>query len=257
MNQRNQGRFTVELGQAAPARRRAVRSSVIRLRASFLLLALLLSGCGWDGHLTVFGYTTRPNYDEHIKTVYVPIFENRTFRRGWEFELTRAVIREIEAKTPFKVVADRDKADTELIGTIISMNKLIINRNQLNEVREGETTLGVEVYWRDLRTGEILSSGRRTGEAPLPPIVNEPLQELPAGTIAPPTAPGDMGRPAAGIASGPVPPGGPGVPPQPPPTLVQSIATFIPELGESLTTAQKKNTERLAVQIVAMMEKPW
>jgi hypothetical protein len=40
-------------------------------------------------------------------------------------------------------------------------------------------------------------------------------------------------------------------------TLVQSLGGFIPELGESLTTAQKKNVDRLAVRIVDLMEMPW
>jgi hypothetical protein len=38
---------------------------------------------------------------------------------------------------------------------------------------------------------------------------------------------------------------------------VQSLAGFIPELGESLATAEKKNVDRLAIQIVSMMEIPW
>src|SRR6266446_6128424 len=74
-------------------------------------LALLLPSCGWDGQFTVLGYTTRPNYDCTIHSVRVPIFKNVTFRRGLEFDLTRAVIREIEAKTPFKVVAAGCAAD--------------------------------------------------------------------------------------------------------------------------------------------------
>ena len=68
-----------------------------------------MASCESWGHFTFLGYTTRPNYDECIKTVYVPIFDNKTFRRGMEFDLTRAVIREIEAKTPFKVVDDPNR----------------------------------------------------------------------------------------------------------------------------------------------------
>ncbi len=84
-----------------------------------------------------------------IRTVYVPIFKNHTFRRGYEFHLTRAVVREIEAKTPYKVVSNCESADTELVGTIITFTKRVINANQLNEVREAETTLGVEVVGSD------------------------------------------------------------------------------------------------------------
>jgi hypothetical protein len=110
------------------------------------------------------------------------------------------------------------------------LNKNILNRNQLNEVREAETVLAVEVIWRDRRTGDILSRPRAPGEPPLgPPAVPAPI--LPDGTIAPP--------------------------PPATPTLVQSVGGFIPELGGSISSARKENVDRLAIQIVSLMEKPW
>lgn len=185
-----------------------------------LAMAALLSSCAGDGHFNILGYSTAPNYDASIVTVHVPIFQNISFRRGLEFDLTRAVIREIEAKTPFKVVSSPENADTELTGKIIGRNKALINYNQLGEVRDAETTISVEVVWRDLRKG-------RHGE-----ILSQPA----------PTQPGQM----------PPPPGSP-----PPPVLVQTVASFIPELGGSLTTSEKQNIDRLAVQVVSMMEKAW
>ncbi len=189
-------------------------------RTVFLLAAtLLLPSCESGGHFSLLGYTTRPNYDCSIRTVRVPLFKNNTFRRGVEFDLTRAVIREIEAKTPFKVVGQDCAADTELTGTIVALNKNIIGRNQLNEVREAETVLAVEVIWKDLRSGECLSGPRPAPGTP-PPL--------------------------------------PGTPPVPArPVIVQSVGGFIPELGESLATAEQKNVNRLATQIVSMMETPW
>ena len=82
-------------------------------------------------------------------------------RRQIPFDLTRAVIREIEAKTPYKVVSDRSRADTELTGTVMSLMKNLVNRNQLNEIREAETVLTVGIVWKDLRTGEYLSKQRK------------------------------------------------------------------------------------------------
>lgn len=195
-----------------------------------LACAVVLPSCSSDGNFTVLGYSTQPQYNPNIRTIYVPIFQNLTFRRDMEFDLTRAVIREIEAKTPYKVVSSKEGADTELTGTIISFNKNMLNRNQLNEVREAETTLAVEVVWRDLRSGEVLTQPqRKPGVTPtLPP----PAALTPDG---PPDAP----------------------PPPPPPVLVQSVATFKPELGESITTAAQANVNRLAIQIVSMMEMPW
>jgi hypothetical protein len=209
---------------------------------------LLLSACSEDRNFTIFGYSTRPNYDTSIRTVRVPIFKNLTQRRGLEFDLTRAVVREIESKTPYKVVAANCDADTELTGTIISYNKNILNRNQLNEVREAETTLAVEMIWRDLRTGEILTRPRRGQVTPAAPFIPGPgmlpeTDNIPAPNSNTPPPPG-----------APLPPG---ATPPPPPVLVQSIGSFIPELGESITTAYQRNVNRLAVQIVSMMEKPW
>ncbi|MBX7104168.1 MAG: hypothetical protein K1X57_08800 [Gemmataceae bacterium] len=194
-------------------------SRTMRRLIVMLAVMLPLAGCESGGHFSMFGYTTRPNYDPCIKTVYVPIFQNKTFVRGLEFDLTRSVIRTIEEKTPFKVVSDRDKADTELLGTIVAFNKNILNRNQLNEQRETETVLTVAVVWKDMRTGDTLSG---------------PKVSPPPGAVEP------------GVA-----------PPPPPPVMVTSTASFIPEVGQSITTAKQVNTNKLATQIVALMEKPW
>jgi hypothetical protein len=222
----------------------------LTLSAALVSILLLLTACSENRNFTILGYSTQPNYDTSIRTVRVPIFKNLTQRRGLEFDLTNAVVREIELKTPFKVVGANCDADTELTGTIISYNKNILNRNQLNEVREAETTLAVEVVWKDLRTGEILTRPRRGETTPAAPFL-----------AAPGLLPGQEGiavtqQPANAATQQPGAPVLPGTPP-PPPVLVQSIAGFIPEVGESLATAYQRNVDRLAVQIVSMMEKPW
>ena len=182
-----------------------------------ILIVTMVSGCGWDGHLTFLGYTTKPNYNCDIKTVYVPIFKNNSMFQQMEDELTRVVIQEIESKTPYKVVNSPAEADTELLGKIVSLNKTLINSNQLGEIREAQTILSVEVVWRDLRPGhlgECLSNPQPTG------------RKVPQA---------------------------PGAPPQPP-VLIQSYGSLIPELGGSLATAKQENIQRAATQIVSMME---
>jgi hypothetical protein len=183
------------------------------------LASLLLASCEEGGHFTFLGYTTRPPFNLDIHTVRVPIFKNETFYRGLEFDLTDAVIREIELKTPYKVVTAGDPADTELTGKIITYSKNPVIFDQLNLIRQMETTLAVEVVWRDLRAGH-------TGEVLSRPRPKPPGTEL----LTPPN------------------------PPAPPPVLFQSLATYEPELGSTLASAQKKNVDRLAVQIVSSME---
>jgi hypothetical protein len=241
-------------------------------------VALTLPSCESDGNFTILGYTTKPNYDCSIHTVRVPIFQNRTFRQGIEFDLTRAVVREIEQKTPFKVVGPNVDADTELTGIIVSYIKNTLNVNPLNEIREQETDLTVEVTWRNLRTGEYLSNPRKPGSSgpALPPLPGAgPISVAPgviaAGSASAPTNPGAsvaaLTPPASGTAPVvgadglPVPvvgPDGVPIPLQPKASvIVTSTGNFIPELGESLATAQQKAVDRLAVQITSMMEKPW
>jgi hypothetical protein len=209
---------------------------ILRLhRRAFLAaagsLVLGAAGCASDGHFELFGYTTRPNYDTTIHTVYLPTFGNHIFQsgpmRGMEFDLTRAVQRELESKTPFKVVSYREGADTELIGNVVGFNKNLINRTQFNEVREAELTLTVDVVWRDLRNKDVLSQPGPYGNQP-PPQPFDPSNPLPV--------------PA---------------PPQARPVVVTAVGRMIPELGESTATGIQMAINQAAVQIVSMMEKPW
>lgn len=186
-----------------------------------------LAGCAGDGHFSILGYTTRPNYDANIRTVYIPIFKNTTWQRGVEFDLHRAVVREIEQKTPYKVISDRDRADTELTGEITAYGKGLVNRNQLNEVREAEWGMTTEITWTDLRTGEVLSQPKGGPRTPAPP-------PLDPNNPPPPDA-----RPKVR------------------PVKISSVARMIPELGESQASAQQTLVNRLAVQVVSMMESPW
>jgi hypothetical protein len=261
-------------------------------RKALLALAgigLATPACTWDdmfawndGKPTLFWYRTAPNYDTRIKTVRLKIFKNNTPWAvvpvpGLEMQLTQALQREIEQKTPFKVV--QGNADTEISGSIKTFTKINLNYNQLNEVRECETTLVVEVLWKDLKTGEVLSAPSQRSIEPLPPAGLLPGQEdplnapnpVPGAPLQPPiiTAPNTPGGQPATMAGGPQPiappgvtpaPSGPGGTPgavQPQGVLVRSIAHFRPELGESISTAQQKNINRMAEQIVSMMEKPW
>jgi hypothetical protein len=249
----------------------------------------VVPSCEWDGNFTILGYSTKPLYDCSIKTIRVPVFKNKTFwvttpAPGMEMDLTRIVIQKIEQITPYKVVNGDGPTDTELLGTIISLTKIPLNYTQIYEGREWETTLTVEVTWRDCRTGEILSMpglkphqrpvlplapGSAMGQGPgmaFPPVLqppNQPSTEVeapPEGQPGGPSAPGGPAT-AAGTQLYPVDPVGsvdpyPRKPPYPV-VLIRSIGHYRPELGESLTTALWQNYDGMGVQIVSMMEKGW
>jgi hypothetical protein len=216
-------------------------------RRQFTILslnALGLAAAGCKGTPTFLGYKlgSAALYDTNIKTVYVPVFNNRAFQttpyRGIEVDITRAVVREIGAKTPFRVVSDTERADTEIKGVVVNISKNILNRNQQNLTREAEVVLTVDVLWRDLRTGKNLSSTQRQ----IPVLGQTP------GLPAPEPIPFDPSVPLP-----------PGITPEDSQLPVRLLATgrLIPELGESITTGEQKAVNALATQIVSMMEKPW
>ena len=86
----------------------------------------------------------------------VPIFGNKTFYRGLEFELTEAVIKEIQDRTPY-TVADERAADTVLRGTVSRVTQTRLSRVRRGGVpQEVEVGLVVDFQWIDLRTGRVL-----------------------------------------------------------------------------------------------------
>lgn len=87
----------------------------------------------------------------------VPIFTNRSFARGVEFQLTKALVSQLETATPYKVMP-RERADTILEGQItsVSMNPMS-NDLRANLPQEQLILLRVDFTWKDLRSGRILA----------------------------------------------------------------------------------------------------
>jgi hypothetical protein len=217
-------------------------------RRRFLSLSVLVplgaAGCRSEG-FSILGYQigTRPLYDPNISTVYVPLFNNRAFQwtpfRRIEVDITREVVRAIGQFTPYRVTSDCDRADTELLGNVASISKNIVNRNQQNQVREGEVVVQVDVVWRDLRDGTILSNPR--------------------------PAPGGRGRNPGSALDVPPVSFDPEIPPRPDqqpqelavPVRITATGRYIPELGETNASAAQRVENQIAVQVVSMMERKW
>ena len=128
---------------------------LFRHATSGCLLVLLLSGCG---------YTVGNGFSPDIKTVSVPIFENDTYRRGLEYQLTEAVQKEIQNRTPYRLARGTD-ADTRLTGRIMQVRKDVLGENNNDDPRQLQFSIMVRVTWENLRTGEILAQN----EVPVAP----------------------------------------------------------------------------------------
>jgi hypothetical protein len=112
-------------------------------------LMLLLTGCA--------GYSNTSLYPKEVSTVYVEMFDNQSFRRGIEYELTDALAKRIESQTPYKIVSNRDKADTVISGHITKVNESVLTtERQIGRALEKNVELRAVVNWKNLRTGELL-----------------------------------------------------------------------------------------------------
>jgi hypothetical protein len=164
------------------------------------LAAACFAGCG----RYVLG--TQTLYPPDIKTVYVQMFDSTSFRRGLGERLTEAIVKEVESRTPYKVVNSPD-ADSVLTGRIVNDNKGLLVTAPTAEPRYLLNNMRVEVSWVD-RKGSSLQNGQFV---PLPQTM----------------------------------------------TTVDANANFAPEIGMSVATAQQQDIDRIAQQIVSLMESPW
>ena len=103
------------------------------------------------------GYTHKTTFPQDVQSVQVKMFGNRTFYRGFEFALTEAIIKEIELRTPYKVVSN-DAADTRLQGSIVGINQVSLSRRRDSSLpEEMEIQMMVDFSWRNQRTGKVMT----------------------------------------------------------------------------------------------------
>jgi hypothetical protein len=149
-------------------------------------------------------------YAPNVRTVYVPVFQTDSYRTTPSIDvgerLTEAVCKEIEKRTPFKVVGSEAAADSVLTGRVVADTKRMVVESPTDQSRMVEMNYQVIVTWAD-RGGTVIASG----DVPLP-----------AASV-------DVGQAAA----------------------------LVPEFGRSVASTQQEAIERMAQQIVGLMEEPW
>jgi hypothetical protein len=85
------------------------------------------------------------------------MFDNQTFRRGVEYELSDALAKRIEVDTPYKIVSDSDRADSVINGQIVSIGEFALSTDrEIGAVLEREVELSAVVNWKNLNTGQLM-----------------------------------------------------------------------------------------------------
>jgi len=137
-------------------------------RLACVVIACVAIPCGLVPCAGCAGYRFGNNtlYAPNVRTVYVPIIQSDSFRTIPNIDigerLTEAVCKEIEKRTPFKVVGD-PAADSVLTARIVADTKRMVVESPTDQSRFVEMNYQTLVTWAD-RGGTVIASG----EVPLP-----------------------------------------------------------------------------------------
>lgn len=140
------------------------RRTAATITAAVVALQILTIGCA------AYRVGNGTLYAPDVSTVYVPIIQSNSFRRELGEMLTEAVIKEIELKTPFKVVGTPD-ADSALVARVLSDFKDVTIENPNDDPRAVNLGLVVEVTWQNRRRQPIAPPT----VIPLPPELFIPM----------------------------------------------------------------------------------
>jgi hypothetical protein len=126
----------------------------IRLCVALCVCFLCLGLCGCEG---MAGYSNESLFPDEVRSVCLQMFDNQTFRRGVEYELSDALVKRIEVDTPYKIVSDSDRADSVMSGQIVSIGEMALSIDrEVGAVLEKEVQIRAVVSWKNLKTGELL-----------------------------------------------------------------------------------------------------
>jgi hypothetical protein len=118
------------------------------------LIALVVAGCG---------YSMRGNLPDHIQTVAVPVFTNRTAEPAVENFLTSAVVEAFSTNGRLRVVGP-ENADSLLEGEVIGYALESIAFDRQANVRQYRLVVTMNLRFRDLRRNAILFEQQRLRE---------------------------------------------------------------------------------------------
>ncbi|MFN7333603.1 MAG: LPS assembly lipoprotein LptE, partial [bacterium] len=124
------------------------------MRGSFVFsiaVALIMTGCA--------GYRigTRSLYRNDIRTVHIPIIKSDSFRPELGVQLTEALQKEVERRTPYKI-GEFATADSIMNCRLTSENKQVVGETGTDESRLLRSTMAVEVSWVDRRNIPLIET---------------------------------------------------------------------------------------------------
>jgi len=148
------------------------------------LLAAAVAGCG---------YSFRGTLPEHIQTVAVPLFANKTGEPRIESLLTSAVVEAFSTNGRLRVVK-REDADAVLEGEVVGYSLLSISYDSQANVRQYRLIMTINLKLLDMRRSAVLFEERNLREKADFQVMNAVSQTISVEETAVRTAATEIAR---------------------------------------------------------------
>lgn len=125
-----------------------------RRGAALAVVLAALGGCG---------YSLRGNLPDHIKTVAVPVFANKTAEPAIENFLTRAVVQAFSTNGRLRVVKPAE-ADSVLEGEVVGYEIQALAFDPRADIRQYRLVVTMNLRFRDVRRNTLLFEQARFQE---------------------------------------------------------------------------------------------
>ncbi len=120
----------------------AERQKLLVLASCCASLLLTMVGCA--------GYQlgSRTLFRNDVRTIYVPIIRNDTWRPYLGVQLTEQLQKEIQRRTPYRIIND-PSADSVLTCRVTNETKRVITENRVDDPRALDAKVAIELTWVD------------------------------------------------------------------------------------------------------------
>lgn len=151
-----------------------INKSPKALFGAYFFLPFLLNACA--------SWSLDPLTVEGAERVYVPIFQNDTFYRRLEHDLTRQVIARIQEK-PGLYFADEKSADVIIKGRIMDYQLRVLTEDRYDRVTDAAATITVEIQIVRARDDKVLKTKIMRDSESFSDLLNESLETAQAGSF--------------------------------------------------------------------------
>lgn len=127
---------------------------------------LILMAAAVGVSLTACGYSTSALLRKDIRTISVPVFDNQTFYRGLEVQLTKSMVEELKLHTRLRFAARAD-ADSVLEGDLISYSESVRSKTSNDDILLKQVTATARFRWVDNLTGREIVPWKTVRESTL------------------------------------------------------------------------------------------